>query len=526
MTLSVLAGKGAGMWFAEMKKTCAVLRRIPAPMLHAGGRRTVLPWIMICLVLVLTAAALGQSGDGEEGMQITRRGSDPIHQIADAWQRWKDVVLWACTGLLLVVALRILRPFRLYDVAGERLLKRAVGNVEELLKRIQQEAETAREDSDDETAAEGGLLGGLAEVAEFTQAEHVPAYVLTVNDVMLDNIRITLRRLRRFTEGNAPRYRDYLFSVLKGIKTLTEQSAEAGIPSGLAVDIREYFADERRCRAWRKALGRAARRGAHQETAEAFLVFMKDLKAGRPLAPAKPMANPTPPVVDSSAPPAGDIPEVLNEQTLPAVQQAAAREARALCAWARTGKPPDDLYAWQFEFVRRQESIHRREDARHLLTVFLNGERKSLYAITKVRMLPCRTWGHVLRLLGVESAGRLHQRIENRFLVLQEIVILEKAFLQTFAKGESLLRIYGQGEAGRLMMELHVPQIRRETLVVLRALHAADAERLNDATQALDEEETPQNHQVRRLIEHYIHHRHDPPDAEKKPADGSEASYR
>jgi hypothetical protein len=518
------------MRFAELKKTCGALRRVPARVLRPGAgdsaRRTVLAWITICLVLVLTAVALGQSGYGDEGLeQVTRRGSDPIEQIAEAWQRWKDVLLWICTGLLLIVALRILRPFRLYDIAGERLLKRAVGNVEDLLKRIQQEAETAREDSDPETVAEGGLLAGLAEVAEFAQAEQVPAYVLTVNDVMLDNIRVTLKRLRRFTEGNAPRYRDYLFSVLQGIKTLTEQSAEGGIPSGLAVDIRAYFADERRCKAWRKVLGRAARRGAHRETAEAFLLFMRDLKAGKPLAPVEPAGNDAPPVVDSSVPPAGDIPEILNEQTLPAVQQAAAREARALCAWARTGQPPDDLYAWQFEFVRRQDSIHRREEARHMLAVFLNGERKSLYAITKVHMLPCRTWGHVLRLLGVESTGQLRRRIETRFLVPQEIVILEKAFLQTFAKRESLLRIYGRGEAARLMLELHVPQIRRETLLLLRGLHEADAGRLNDATQVLDEEETPQNHQVRRLIEHYVHHRHDPPGAEKKPAGDPEASH-
>jgi hypothetical protein len=396
--------------------------------------------------------------------------------------------------------------------------------VEELLKRIQQEAEAAREDSGDETAAEGGLLGGLAEVAEFTQAEQVPAYVLTVNDVMLDNIRVTLKRLRRFTEGNAPRYRDYLFSVLKGIKTLAEQSAEAGVASGLAVDIREYFSDEKRGKAWRKVLVRAARRGAHRETAGAFLLFMRDLRAGKPLAVAVPVADSASPPADPATPPAVEIPEILNEQTLPVVQQAAAREIRALCAWIRTGKPPDDAHAWQFEFVRRQRSMHQREEAQHMLAVFLNGERKSLHAITKVQMLPCRTWEHVLRLLGVESTGQLLKRIENRFLVAQEIIVLEKAFLQTFAKRESLLRLYGQGEAARLMMELHVPQIRRETLLLLRRLHQVDAGRLNDAMQALDEEETPQNHQVRRLIEHYIHHRHDPPGAETKPAGGSEAS--
>lgn len=518
------------MGLAEIKRRSTWVREIAARILRrrAGmtGRATVPTGIGLCLVLLWAAVALGQGGNGEEGMQIVRRGTDPISHIGEAWQRWKNPILWGIAGVLLLVALRLLNPFRLYGIVDEKLLKRAVRNVEDLLKRIQQEAEANHEDSGKETPAEGGLLAGLAEVAEFTQAEQVPAYVLTVNDLMLDHIRITLKRLRRFREGNALRYRDYLFSVLKGIKTLTEQSAEAGIPSGLAVDIREYFADERRVKAWRKVLGRAARRGAQGEDAAAFLLFMKGLKAGKPLAVAEPAANATGQVVDSAAPPAVEIPEVLNEEMLPAIQQAAAREARALCAWARTGKSPDDLYAWQFEFVRRQHSMHQREEAQRMLAVFLNGERKSLQGITKVHMLPCRTWGHMLRLLGVENTGQLRERIENRYLVVQEIVLLEKAFLQTFAKRESLLRIYGPGEAARLMVDLHIPQIRRETLLLLRALHDADPRRLNDATQVLDGEETPQNHQVRRLIEHYVHHRHDPPGAEEKQAGGSAASPR
>ena len=129
---------------------------------------------------------------------------------------------------------------------------------------------------------EEGLLAGLAEVAEFTNAEQVPAYVLTVNDLMLDNIRLTLKRLRRFTEASADRYRDYMFSVLKGIKTLTEHSAEGGVSSGLAVDVREYFADDKRYQAWTKLLGHAAKRGRHQDIAQGFLLFMRDIKQGRP----------------------------------------------------------------------------------------------------------------------------------------------------------------------------------------------------------------------------------------------------
>ena len=114
-------------------------------------------------------------------------------------------------------------------------------------------------------------------------------------------------------------------------------------------------------------------------------------------------------------------------------------------------------------------------------------------------------------LLGVESGTQLDKRVEDRLLTTQEILILEKAFLQTFAKRESLGRIYGRDKDAGLMMDLHVPQIRREALALLRKLRQTEPEPLDDATQALNDEETPQNSQVKRLIEHYVHHRHDPP---------------
>jgi hypothetical protein len=71
-----------------------------------------------------------------------------------------------------------------------------------------------------------------------------------------------------------------MFTVLKGMKTITEQSVEAGVHSGLAVDIHEYFKDEKRYRDWHKVLGRFARSGRHQELAHTFLLFMKALKEG------------------------------------------------------------------------------------------------------------------------------------------------------------------------------------------------------------------------------------------------------
>jgi hypothetical protein len=405
------------------------------------------------------------------------------------------------------------------------MLRRSLRGVDELLKRIQEEAEATSENSKKEDSAvpEEGLLAGLAEVAEFANAEQVPSYVLTVNDLMLDNIRVTLKRLRRFTESNAQRYREYMFSVLQGIKTLTEQSAEAGVSSGLAVDIRDYFADDRRYHAWRKLLSRAAKRGRHQEVARGFLLFMRTVREGGPLGPRvlaagassvggvpKPAAAAVSEVV-AAVEEMSAIPKIVNEETLPGIQHAAAQEARGLYSLVQTGQVPDGASAWQFELVRRQQHVHLRDEARRMLAVFLSHERKTLCEIAKVRMLPCRTWEHLLRMLGVESGTQLDKRVQDRLLTTQEILILEKAFLQTLAKRESLGRIYGRDKDAGLMMDLHVPQIRREALALLRKLRETEPEPLEDATQALNEEETPQNSQVKRLIEHYVHHKHDPP---------------
>jgi hypothetical protein len=468
---------------------------------------------LVCLILlVLAAVALGRAAYDDEGLEVSRPGSDPIQQIKQTWQQWSAVLVWGAAGLLLLVALWIISPFRIYDIANERLLKKSLRGVDELLKRIQEEAEAVAENSQkEETVAEEGLLAGLAEVAEFANAEQVPAYVLTVNDLMLDNIRLTLKRLRRFTESNAERYRDYMFSVLKGIKTLTEQSAEAGVSAGLAVDIREYFADDKRYQAWSKLLGRAARRGEHQEVAHTFLLFMRNIKEARPLGVPKRVAASVVETAVSLVEQTPEIPKVVNEETLPAIQQAAAHEARCLCSLVQTGKSPHGAHAWQFELVHRQPQVHLRQEAQRMLAVFLSHERKTLREITKIRMLPCRTWEHILHMLGVESGSQLQKRVEDKLLTTQEIVVLEKAFLQTFAKREALGHVYGRDQDAGLIMDLHIPQIRRETLATLRKLHQAEPEPLDDATQALNDEETPQNNQVKRLIEHYVHHRHDPP---------------
>ncbi|MEN6578739.1 MAG: hypothetical protein ABFD90_20505, partial [Phycisphaerales bacterium] len=109
------------------------------------------------------------------------------------------------------------------------------------------------------------------------------------------------------------------------------------------------------------------------------------------------------------------------------------------------------------------------------------------------------------------------KRVEGGLLTTQEIIILEKAFLQTFARREALERLYAQGQDPRakqapsgsaaqagLMIDVHVPEIRREALALLRLSYKTESGRLDTATEALNEEETPRNNQVQKLIEHYM----------------------
>lgn len=491
----------------------ARIRREQCARLRRGPTRTL---IMVCLLVpALTAVVFGQSGYEDEGYDdISRRGLEQIDRLNEFLHQLGRVFLWLGIALLAIIGLKIISPFQVYNSTRERLLKRAVRDVEDLLKRIQEEVAAASAEPKEE-AGDEGLLAGMTEIAEFSKAEQVPSYVLTVNDLMLDNIARTLKRLRRFREGSAERYRDYMFEVIKGIKTLSEESAEAGAPSGLAVDVREYFEDGRRYKIWRKVLNRAARKGNHRDLAGAFLLFMRNLHEGRPLTTDRRAANSMEDTAISVVRQTPEIPDVLSEETLLAIQEAAAREAGNMIHLIQGGKQLDESCAWQFELVRRQQQIHRRDEAQRMFTVFLSSERKALEEITGIRMLPCRTWAHILHMLGVENGPQLHQRVDDRLLTIQELLVLEKAFLQTFARRESLKHVYGHGEGVELMIDVHIPEIRRESLSLLRQSHQTEPKRLDSATETLNEEETPLNSGVKRLIEHYVHHGHDPPDTGK-----------
>jgi hypothetical protein len=460
-----------------------------------------------CLVVSIAATtpAWGQTPSNDDGFsEINRRQTDPFDGINKALQRYGRVFLWVGVGLSAVVAIKFVGPVQIYYGMQDSRLKRAVRPVDELLKRIGKEAETAGEaPKEEETAAENGILAGMAEIAEFEQAEQTPSYVLTVNDMMLDNIGLTLKRLRRFRDGSAEKYQNNMFTVIHGIQTITEHSAEAGVPSGLAVDVAEYFKDDHRYKTWRRVLGRWASKGRHQETAVAFLSFMRTVREGRRAAASKSAAMSMGDTAVTVAVQEPGAPEVLSEETLPAIQEAAAEEARNLLALIETGSPAKKAARWQFELVRRQQQMHLRDEAQRMLSVFLNGQRKALRETTKIKMLPCRTWGHVLYMLGVENTTQLRKRIDDRLVAAQEIIILEKAFLQTLAKRESLVRIYGQGQRAGLMVDEHVPEIRREALALIQRLHQTEPDRLAAATETLNDEETPQNGLVKKLIEHY-----------------------
>lgn len=496
--------------------SCQAERRLRGFLKDAAPKRSAPTglWLLLALVVLslATLAMAREEGRSEGYDDVDRRNLDQIDIITEKLHRYGKVSLKVGGVLLGLLVLKMINPFQRYHSAQDRLLERAVRDVDELLKRIRREAETESEAGEAETeTGDGGILAGMAEIAEFEQGEDVPSYVLTVNDAMLDSIRVTLKRLRRFKDARADLYREYMYAVLNGIKTITVESISADVPSSLAVDIKDYFQDERRYKAWQKLLSHTRETGENQEIVDSFLVFMKDIRTGRPLASPPSTGSAVQHVSDASRPAAPDVPEQLNEETLPVIQRAAVKEAKRLVSCIRKGGPIDSADAWQFELVRRQGQLRSREEAKQMLVVFLETQRKALPQITGNKTLPCRAWDHVLHLLGVAETTDLGKRIEDGLLSIQEIVILEKVFLQTFIKRASLEHIYGHGQEAELMIDLHLPQLRRESLALLRQCHETEPDLLDRATTMLNGEETPQRNQVKRLVEHYIHQRHDPP---------------
>jgi hypothetical protein len=478
---------------------------------------------MACLVLLLLATGVNsQNPPPLEGYeQLNPEGLRQIDHIHDALQRVGRISVIVGVAALLVVGLRWVAPLSILDSMDRKRLAKATRDVDGLLERIRTDAETVNTKADEQNGDEG-VLAAMLGVSELDQDTEVPAYVLTVNDIMLDGMVNTLTRLRRMHMAKAVQYRDYMFIVLNGIKTITEQCEATGAASSLAVNVRDYFSGEHRYRRWKHLLSAYARKGDHRESAQTFLRFMKKLNENEPLTLPSAASAPSDTGQAAQTWNQADIPEILQEESLPTLQQAAAEEAERLIDRIQTDRPAAMNTAWQFELVHRQQRLHLRDDAKKMLDIFLHEELKALRRITKTKMLPCRTWNQILYLLGVETTDQLHKRVENKLLTGHEIIVLEKAFLQTFAKRESLQRLYGQDSSSDVMMDLHLPQIRSETLALLRQTHQTESGDLDDATAFLDEDETPQRHEVAHLIHHFIHHGHLPPGVDPQGAFHSE----
>ncbi|MFC1763732.1 hypothetical protein ACFL6U_16865 [Planctomycetota bacterium] len=469
--------------------------------------------LLILLLAIVAGAQDSQSVDGYD--PLNQEGLKQIDRISEAMRKAGKISAIVGIALLALLGLRMLAPLSWLDSIEEKRLAKAVKGVEELLDRIRVHAENASSESDDPVADEG-LLAGMMAVTDWTEGEDVPSYVLTVNDIMLDNILNALTRLRRLRVARAERYRENMFTVLSGIKIITEECEATGAASSLAVDSRDYFKDDQRYHDWKHLMNAYAKRGDHREFTQVFLLFLKNLHEGQPLTVT--FSTPARTAIKAEVPnkKGPEIPEILLDETLPLIKQAALEEARHLVTIIKSDHTTDDTHAWQFELVRRQQQLHLREDARNMLRIFLHKERKALQGICKTRMLPCKTWDQFLYMLGVKNTAQLQTRVEQKLLTGQEIIILEKAFLQTFAKRKALQQLYGHDTSAGVMIDLHIPQIRSETLALLRHTHEMEKEDLDQATEALDEEETPQRHQVAKLIKHFIHHGHFPPGFESK----------
>jgi len=479
---------------------------------HITGIRSGFQTTALLLVLLLGAIAWSQNTPPADGYnRLNPEGMKQIDRIHEALHQTGRISMVVGLALLAILGLRMLAPMRFLDGLRERRLSDAIEDVHGLLEHIRMDGETTSAEPEEQNE-DAGILAGMAEVTGLDEGEDVPSYVLTVNNIMLDKIAMTLTRLRRMRMAKAGRYRNYMFTVIDGIKTITEQCETTGAASSLAISARDYFANDRRNHLWKTLLTAYAKRGEYREVAKIFLLFMKNLRSGKRLAITPSAPTYVDVVAEMPAEKNTEIPEILLEESLPCIQQAAMEEAKHLITLIKTEQPTTTTapHAWQFELVERQEQLRLRDEAKRILRLFLRHEIKALESIAKTKMLPCLTWDQILYMLGVDNTDQLHDRVEHKRLTGQEIIILEKAFLQTFAKRQALQQLYGHDTKGGVLMDIHVPQIQSETLALLRQTHETEEQNLDLATESLDDKETPQRHEVARLIKHFVHHGHLP----------------
>ena len=181
-----------------------------------------------CLIaLILTVSGIGAQspyGDGEEDILKRPNQSNPIDQMIAFFNRYSKPALYVGLGAIGILILRWLNPLNIVDSINERSLKKAIRGIDPLLKHIAEYAEAENADNEDNEETEfldGGILAGMTEIADLIDSEDVPPYVLTVNNLMLDNIQVALKHLKHFKSYSADKPINAMFIVLDGIKTIT-----------------------------------------------------------------------------------------------------------------------------------------------------------------------------------------------------------------------------------------------------------------------------------------------------------------
>jgi hypothetical protein len=192
------------------------------PRVNNHGIRGRVHAFALLIILILGTGAGRQSVRSIDGYdRLDPEGLKQIDRISEALHRAGKISVVVGLALLALVGLKKMASMTVLDGIKEKRLTNAIKNVEGLLEHIRAHAETSSAESDDQTGDEG-VLAGMVEVTGQAKAEDVPSYVLTVNDFMLDNIMHTLTRLRRMRMAKAARYRNYMFTILNGIKVITE----------------------------------------------------------------------------------------------------------------------------------------------------------------------------------------------------------------------------------------------------------------------------------------------------------------
>ena len=105
-------------------------------------------------ILGLAAAAWGQGADDEGFERVNQQGREQIDRINKALEQAGKVFAGIGLAVAGLVVVKIVSPARIADGVRERRLRKAVRDVDELVTRIQKEAEVTSEYSKKTEAAD------------------------------------------------------------------------------------------------------------------------------------------------------------------------------------------------------------------------------------------------------------------------------------------------------------------------------------------------------------------------------------